>query len=195
MLRLTLRSGRTGRFLARVVDPGGYPFVLDFGDRRVISDVSQRLLKGFTLWRHGALLTVQPQDGNVMEMLAEHFANEGMLVFLEEPMWSGRRGSLEDRLDGPPMSPPSPMFLGDADGSLNLTEDDIATEEADFEDPSTEIADLPDESDAPTEVLSLEELPSVDEYMDLVAGPPDASEKETEVVDLSELRKKLLDEG
>lgn len=101
MLRLTLRSGRDGRFLARIVDQGGFPFVLDFGDRRIIDDASQRLLHGFTMWRHGKLETIAPQATDLLQCLADFYAHEGLLVFLEEPTWGGRDHSLEDRLPGP----------------------------------------------------------------------------------------------
>ena len=90
MLRLTLRSGKDGRFLARIVDRGGFPFVLDFGDRRVIEDASQRLLHGFTMWRHGRLVNAGPQDPEMIQLLADFYAAEGLLVFLEEPNWSFR---------------------------------------------------------------------------------------------------------
>ncbi len=85
MFRLTLRSARDGRFLARVVDQGSGPFVLDFGDDRIIDDLSQHLQHGFTLWRFGQLVITSPDDANFMALLAEFYAKEGLLVFLEDP--------------------------------------------------------------------------------------------------------------
>ncbi len=90
MLRLSLRSSKDGRFLARIVDRGGFPFVLDFGDEKVIEDASQRLRHGFTMWRHGRLITATPGDPHMLALLAEYYAGEGALVFLEEPTWSQR---------------------------------------------------------------------------------------------------------
>ena len=91
MLRLTLCSSRDGRFLARVIDRGGYPFVLDYGDRRVIEDVAQRINRGFTMFRFGQLISSQPHDPDMLLKLADHYCGEGVLVFLEEPTWEGRR--------------------------------------------------------------------------------------------------------
>lgn len=85
MLRLTLLSSQDGRFLARVVRRGGFAFVLDYGDRRVIEDVGQRLQHGFTMWRYGKLVNVPPQDPEMLMLLADHYCREGLLVFLEEP--------------------------------------------------------------------------------------------------------------
>ena len=105
MVSLTLRSGRDGRFLARIVDRGGFAFVLDFGDRRVIDDVSQRLLKGFTMWRMGPLVTAVPQQSEMLQLLAEFYAREGLLVAFEEPNWprdEGAEVSAEDDLEPPP---------------------------------------------------------------------------------------------
>lgn len=100
MLRLTLRSARDGRYLARVIDQGTFPFVLDFGDKAMIADVSQRLQHGFTMWRWGRLVTVPPRDPEMLQLLAEAYAGDNVLVFVEEPNWGGR-ASLEDRLPGP----------------------------------------------------------------------------------------------
>jgi len=94
MLRLTLRSSKDGRFLCRVVDRGGFPFVLDFGDKRIIEDAAQRLLHGFTMWRFGRLITAPPNDPEMLNLLADFYAGEGLLVSLEEPTWSLRDGVL-----------------------------------------------------------------------------------------------------
>ncbi|MBT3224036.1 MAG: hypothetical protein HN348_33625, partial [Proteobacteria bacterium] len=90
MLRLTLLSNRDGRFLARIIDRDGFAFVLDFGDRRVIDDATQRILHGFTMWRYGKLVSAVPQTPELVLTLADYYAREGLLVFLDEPMWSGR---------------------------------------------------------------------------------------------------------
>lgn len=79
-----------GRLLARIVDQGGRPFVLDYGDDRVIADAVQRINRGFTTLRHGRLVHVHPQDLDLIEQLASFYVGEGALVFLEEPTWSGR---------------------------------------------------------------------------------------------------------
>jgi len=71
--------------LARVVDQGSGPFVLDFGDNRIIDDLAQHLQHGFTLWRFGQLVITSPDDDNFMVLLAEFYAKEGLLVFLEDP--------------------------------------------------------------------------------------------------------------
>jgi hypothetical protein len=127
MLRLTLRSGKDGRFLCRIIDRGGFPFVLDFGDRRIIEDASQRILHGFTMWRYGRLVTATPQDVELILQLAEHYASEGLLVFLEEPTWAGRdQTAREDAL-----APPGKGALelpATGGGAGELLEDDDSTE-------------------------------------------------------------------
>jgi len=157
-MRLTLRSAQDGRFLARVVDPGGFPFVLDFGDERVIADLTQRLLHGFTMWRHGKLENVAPQSEDIMPLLADYYCNEGMLVFLEEPMWPGRDHSLEDRLPGPE-SPSAPAGTQPEDGV------DLSTDEAFSEESSTEVVDI---SDTYQGVIDLEEFEAEDEPTEVV---------------------------
>ena len=89
MLRLTICSGRNGKFLARIVDQDGYPFVLDFGDRRVIDDIAQRLARGFTRIKFDKLLNVQPSDKDMLLHLADYYAGKGYLVTLDEPNWGG----------------------------------------------------------------------------------------------------------
>lgn len=90
MLRLTLRSGRDARFLARIVETGTAPFVLDWGDARFIDDAQQRLAHGFTMWQHGRLVTAHPSDPDFLMLLAELYCSEGLLVELDEPTWAGR---------------------------------------------------------------------------------------------------------
>ena len=94
MLRLTICSGRNGKFLARIVDQDGYPFVLDFGDRRVIDDVAQRLARGFTRMKFDKLLNVQPSDQDMLLQLADYYASKGYLIVLDEPNWGGRDHAL-----------------------------------------------------------------------------------------------------
>jgi hypothetical protein len=94
MLRLTLCSGRNGKFLARIVDQDGYPFVLDFGDRRLIDDIAQRLARGFTRMKFEKLLNVQPSDKDMLLQLADYYASKGYLVVLDEPNWAGRDHAL-----------------------------------------------------------------------------------------------------
>ena len=179
MLRLTLRSRSDGRFLARVVESNGYPFVLDFGDRAMITDVSRRLQHGFSMWRYGELLEINPQQPEFMQLLADHYVSEGALVFFEEPGWSGREHELEDRVAEPTPEPvsevselaPSPELLAALDDSLE------------------------DES---TELIELDDLPTVDEFMEPEIDPTDLPEPKlrgpdevTEQSDLSSLRRKL----
>ena len=151
MVSLTLRSGRDGRFLARVVDRGGFAFVLDFGDQRVIDDVSQRLLKGFTMWRMGTLVTAVPQQSEMLQLLAEFYAHEGLLVSYEEPNWprESRRLALDassaDDLEDDPATELVPIPIGD----IGLLEEDEPTELAPI--PLAQLADSGE--DEPTEVL------------------------------------------
>lgn len=100
MLRLTLRSGRDARFLARIVETGTTPFVLDWGDARFIDDAQQRLAHGFTMWQHGRLVTAHPSDADFLMLLAELYCSEGLLVELDEPTWPGRTESLAPQAGG-----------------------------------------------------------------------------------------------
>lgn len=90
MLQLTLYSGEDGKFLARIVDRGTRAFVLDMGVPQVIGDAAQRVQHGFTMWQHGQLISAHPEDPNLLSQLAAYYAAEGLLVFYEEPDWSGR---------------------------------------------------------------------------------------------------------
>ncbi|MBA2321862.1 MAG: hypothetical protein H0V89_12000 [Deltaproteobacteria bacterium] len=90
MVLLTVRSGRDGRLLARIVEKDGHSFVLDVGERRVIDDATQRLLKGFTMFRMGGLVSATPQSPELLSLLAEFYASEGGLVAFDEPDWIGR---------------------------------------------------------------------------------------------------------
>lgn len=139
MLCLTLRSGRDGRLLARVVETGGRPFVLDFGDRRVISDLVQRIAHGFSVIRGDRLVQVPPDAADMVEQLATFYAAEGVLVFLEEPTWPGRR-------------PTEPLPLAELD-----------------------------EDDDPTDMVSLRDLPAVDEALTTLLPEHELEEDPTEV--------------
>lgn len=98
MLTLTLRAPRDGRFLARIVERTGSVFVLDFGDPGLIDDATQRIHRGFTVFRGGQLIKAAPRDKDLLVLLADYYAGEGLLVSLEEPLWAMRDRSLEDML-------------------------------------------------------------------------------------------------
>jgi hypothetical protein len=150
MLRLTTRSGKDGRFLARVIDPGnGFPFVLDFGDKRIIDDAQQRLLHGFTMWRYGELVTAVPQAPDMVPLLAEFYIGEGLLVALEEPTWSGRDHTLDERIPVP--------------------EIDLDLMAPPHQPPRLSIVQMPsdlDEADVPTEVVALDDLTDLGEVLE-----------------------------
>ncbi|MCO4743366.1 MAG: hypothetical protein KC912_01170 [Proteobacteria bacterium] len=132
MIRLTLRSGRDGRFLARVIEQNGFPYVLDFGDERIIDDVGQRLHHGFTMWRFGRLVTAAPGDPDLLLLLSEFYSGEGLLVFLDEPGWIGREVELPvsgERTDPAGFAVPELDDLGDKDP------------ETEWAEPETEIVD------------------------------------------------------
>ncbi len=73
-------------------------FVLDFGDQRVIDDATQRIHRGFTVFRGGQLVKASPRDRDLLMLLADYYAGEGMLISLEEPLWPNREQSLEGLL-------------------------------------------------------------------------------------------------
>lgn len=152
MMRLTLRSGKDGRFLARIVDAGGgHPFVLDFGDRRIIEDATQRLLHGFTMWRFGELIAAAPQEPELLSQLAEFYAGQGLLVALEEPTWNGRDSTLDERIPVPDVD--RELFGGTAARpSTDLPEVDEATELARIPTGSTEEGTRDLSDDAKTEI-------------------------------------------
>lgn len=140
MLTLTLRSSIDGRFLARLVEQNSNVFVLDFGDRRVIDDATQRIHRGFTVFRGGQLLRAAPRDTALLVMLADYYAAEGLLVSLEEPLWPNRERSLEDIL-------------------ADRTEDSLAELTSDG---LSKLADLDEETqDLPTDVWGRDEAEAV----------------------------------
>jgi hypothetical protein len=138
MMRLTLRSGRDGRFLARVVEQQGFAYVLDFGDARIIEDAGQRLRHGFTMWRFGRLVTAAPVDPDFVQCLAEFYSGEGLLVFLEEPGWIGREAGVPDV--GGHATDPAGFAIPNLDPTQTIGDSDDETEWAE---PETEVADYP----------------------------------------------------
>ncbi|NCG21769.1 MAG: hypothetical protein GWP91_22360 [Rhodobacterales bacterium] len=97
MLTLTLRSSKNGQILARIVEQNGEVYVLDFGDRAVIDDATQRIHAGFTVFRGGQLVRAAPRAPNLLFLLADFYAGEGVLVSVEEPLYANRTHSLETR--------------------------------------------------------------------------------------------------
>ena len=125
MLTLTLRSSTDGRFLARIVEQQGTVFVLDYGDRRVIDDATQRINKGFTVFRAGKLVRATPRDPDLMLFLGDYYAGEGFLVFLEEPRWSKRAQNREE-VRPEPLRP----IVVPEDDSLDSVTDILSKEDA-----------------------------------------------------------------
>ena len=120
MLRLTLRSGRDGRLLARVVEREGLMFVLDFGDPVLMADASRRVLHGgFAVEWQGRNETAQPGASALMRQLALFYAAQGGLVFVDEPDWP-RAAPRTARSQPPPAVEPiaAPPVLPVALGSL-----------------------------------------------------------------------------
>jgi hypothetical protein len=86
VLRLTLRSGRDGRLLARIIERDGVLFVLDFGDPAVVADASRRVLHGgFGIPWEGETFVALPGHPALLRHLALHYAAAGFLVFVDEP--------------------------------------------------------------------------------------------------------------
>jgi hypothetical protein len=86
VLRLTLRSGRDGRLLARIIERDGVLFVLDFGDPAVVADASRRVLHGgFGVPWEGTTEVALPGHPALLRYLALHYASAGFLVFVDEP--------------------------------------------------------------------------------------------------------------
>ena len=127
MLTLTLRSTTDGRFLARIVEQQGTVFVLDYGDRRVIDDATQRINKGFTVFRAGKLVRAVPRDPDLLLLLGDYYAGEGFLVALEEPLWAKRQGAHDDARP----DPLQPYIMTEEDLSLDSVTDILSREEAD----------------------------------------------------------------
>ncbi len=120
MLRLTIRSGRDGRFLARVIDRDVGAFVLDYGDPTVVREVSERALRGgFQAWVAGRFQTAAPRDPHMLLLLAHRYAEEGYLVFLDQPDATHRSETVEERL---------PDWIDPATLSSDLTSSELTLE-------------------------------------------------------------------
>lgn len=161
MLRLTLRSGRDGRLLARIVERDGVAFVLDYGDPDMVADASRRVLHGgFAVRWQDAVETATPGAPGLIRQLALYYASQGLLVFVDEPTWM-RRGAL------PPEDAPRPLDSG----------------------PPTLLPDDPADVAEDTEILSRKDLAKVLAKAEERRGrrevwtPPPVSEDETEFID------------
>ena len=162
MLRLTLRSGRDGRFLARVIDRSIGAFVLDYGDPATIAEASELALRGgFRAWMGGRYETASSQDPHMLLLLAHHFASQGHLVFLDEPAWPGRRETIEERLprwldptDSPDPTDDTALISGEGPRSAQLgpvpldtirdiDEDDVSTEQVELDTDGETQLDVP----------------------------------------------------
>lgn len=186
MVCLTIRSGRDGRFLARVVDQGGRPFVLDYGDTRVIEDLVQRITRGFTMIRQGRLLHVHPGDEDLLVQLASFYALEGALVAYEEPTWSGRELSAQrsPRVVRPTSDPPD---TARPQGS-QIDEDDEPTE-------TIALSDLQDVTTSLTAVAAPEPrdpAPSSPERGAPAAAPPAVVDEDNEAAAADDAGESLL---
>ena len=165
MLRLTICSGRNGEFLARVVDQDGYPFVLDFGDQRLIDDVAQRLTRGFTRIKFEKLVNVQPSDTDMLLQLADYYASNGYLVVLDEPTWPGRDHEV-------PQDPHSEAQTPSSAQVSPIPEEDDAFGDFSFDHLPDFTEDMPTEfasewtdgvEDGETEFVSREDFPETEE--------------------------------
>lgn len=156
MLRLTLRSGRDGRFLARVIDRNVGAFVLDYGDPLVVAEVSERALRGgFRVWVGGRWETAAPQDPHMLTLLAHAYAAEGYLVFLDQPDHPGRPDTVEERL--PDWIDPNDMPTGSTELTLETTEDtDLLTEDS-------AMARMQSAQLGPVPLATVDRLPDLDE--------------------------------
>lgn len=84
MFRLTLRSRKDGRFLARIIERDGFAFVLDYGDPDTVADASERVARGFSVFHEGSTKNVPPASKELLPRLADYYEAEGLLVKLEE---------------------------------------------------------------------------------------------------------------
>ncbi|MCB9676749.1 MAG: hypothetical protein H6737_16655 [Alphaproteobacteria bacterium] len=151
MLRLTLRAREDARFLARIIERDGFAFVLDYGDSSMVADASERIARGFSLWRGGKLETVSPSSPDLLPLLAEFYAQEGLLVSLEEPALTERPEPLENALK-------EESRLDATITEFREAPDFAETEETEL----VSLSDIPDIGDA-LEPMSQEELDEEDE--------------------------------
>lgn len=158
VLRLTLRARDDGRFLARIIDRDGFAFVLDYGDPAMVADATERVTRGFSLWRSGRLETVGPASPELLTLLAEFYAQEGLVVTLEEP-------------PPPGSSAPEPLEVG-----LPLETSSEPPEPSE----ETELKVLAEEE---TELVSFSDLPDLGAELETWVGPrktnPGALQKRT----------------
>lgn len=174
MLRLTIRSGRDGRFLARVIDRDVGAFVLDYGDSAVVAEVSERALRGgFQAWVAGRFQTAAPRDPHMILLLAHRYAEEGYLVFLDQPDALHRKETVEERL--PDWIDPAVLHPRDHTSSeltLETTEDtDLLTAES----ARARLEPAPPEPAAPAR-LGPSTTPSLEELLPVPLDLPDLEE-------------------
>jgi len=94
VIRLTLRDGRDGRLLARIVDRDSSALVLDYGDPETIAGASRLVRQGgFSVMWQGAVEEAAPGAPGLLRHLAMHYAASGALVFVDEPTWPRPVGS------------------------------------------------------------------------------------------------------
>ena len=175
MLRLTICSGRSGQYLARVVDQDGYPFVLDFGDRRVIDDIAQRLARGFKRMKFEKLINVQPSDQDMLIQLADYYASKGYLVVLDEPGWGGREAQATNTVRAIPHAPRSSAEVSALEEANELEE-----ELADFR--FDHLSDLTEE--LPTEFAPLHSGDAIEDgETEFIQGEHPLETEETDIVE------------
>jgi hypothetical protein len=178
LLRLTLRSGRDGRLLARIIDRDGNSFVLDYGDPGVVRDASRRLLRGgFSVWRGGEWVTATPRHPDMIHLLAAWYAREGLLVFLDEPTWKGRPYDLEEVLPAPDGSVGGDLIEDDTE-RITIEEVERVMEKSADSAPVRTTWVPPDTEEELTEPIDLPDLPTLTDPR----GAPPAS---LQPVDLS----------
>ena len=110
MLRLTLRAREDARFLARIIQRDGFVFVLDYGDPNTVADCSERVSRGFSLRREGLLVQIPPGADEMIPLLAEYYAQEGLLVMVDEAGSASAADTLPTNLEQRGLwMPPSPL--------------------------------------------------------------------------------------
>ena len=119
------------------------------------------------MWRMGTLITAVPQQSEMLQLLAEFYAHEGLLVSFEEPNWprTGDHVALDRNIN-----PPEDDDLGDDPSTelMPMPVDDFSFED---EDAPTELAPMPDpldnldmsSEDETTEVMDIRGLDARDE--------------------------------
>lgn len=128
-----MRARDDARFLARIIERDGFAFVLDYGDASMVADASERVARGFSLWRNGKLETVSPSSSQLLPLLAEFYNQEGLVVSLEEPDFAQRPEPLDARLPALPQH--------------SITDFRDQTEETEEETELVSYAEIPDLAD------------------------------------------------